>query len=268
METQTAPEIKQDYFAIKRMSNSAMKYFKLSPLHYLHYLAEPPVKTQPMLFGTAFHAAILEPEKFDSDFISEPQVDKRTKEGKEIAAAFAITNQGKTIIPAKDYETLKLMRDRIFNHLPSMELLNEVKEVEKEILWTDKVTGIELKGKLDGIGKNFIIDLKTCQSAQPNQFAATAYNLDYHRQAALYVDGCLENLIPVNNFYFIAIEKEAPYGISVNRASEAFIEAGRKDYSSILENFRYWKELDEPVVGYEFNSPFNQFEINPPSWLK
>ena len=263
------PETKPDYFAIKRLSNSAMKYFKLSPMHYLHYISDSEKKvTTAMVFGSAFHCMILEAEKFDDCFAMLPQLDRRTNAGKDAARIFEQENIGKQIITADEHATLIEMQTKIFAHEPSMELLNQVKEAEKEVLWSDKITGIELKGKLDGLGNNFILDLKTCQSAQPNQFAVHAFDYDYHRQAALYVDGCAANSIPANNFYFIAIEKEPPYGISVNRASEAFVENGRKDYQQILENFRYWKELGEPNVGYEFNSPFNQFDIQLPAWVK
>ncbi len=269
MKTETL-EIKtdQDYFAIDRLSNSRMSDFKRSPRHYLYAISNPTPSTPAMEFGSAFHMAILEPDKFESQYVTSPKCDMRTTIGKETWKTFAEANIGKTCISEPDMACLKRMKESLMAYAPARELIDQITEAEKPILWKDPLTGVELKGKLDGIGKNFILDLKTCQDANPANFASHAFNYDYHRQAALYLDGLKATGTIANNFYFIAIEKDAPHCVSLNRASDAFIEKGRSDYKAILENFRYWNELGRPDVGYEFANPFNDFDMNLPNWVK
>ena len=59
-----------NYFEIKRMSNSKMSYFKQSPMHYLFAMENPDKESAAMTFGSAYHAAVLEPEIFENDYVA------------------------------------------------------------------------------------------------------------------------------------------------------------------------------------------------------
>jgi len=273
----------QDYFDIDRMSNSAMSNFKRSPRHYLYFKQNKIPPTPAMLFGSAFHCYILENELFEKRFITidddaprrptlKQRNAKKPSENTIIAVdfwdRFNERARGKEIISTDDLETIKRMHDALYAHEPAMELINEITEVEKPLLWDDDITGIGMKGKMDGCNEDMTIDLKTCMNAHPDNFTIDAFNNAYHRQAALYMDGRGLSKMNKGDFYFIACEKEPPYGVSVMKCANDFIKHGRMVYVNVLEDFRYWQEMGSPDVCYEWKSPFGYHDLNLPYWVK
>ena len=267
---------KTDYYSLPQLSNSALNHFAISPKHYLWYKQNPPAPTPAMVFGQAFHCYILEPEKFKESFFvldtnNRPEKDKTMASNlnKEWKAGMIAANIKKTQIDSDDFEKLGAMKKSLMLHVGASELILQVTVTEKEIFWRDKVSGIDMKGKLDGYFTNNIIDLKTCQSAEPVGFVTHAINYAYHRQAALYIDGCRANKLQAANFYFIAIEKEPPYAVSVLNTSNEFERLGRNSYQRLLEDFAYWQQLGEPDIGYEWKNPIDTiFETELPQWIK
>ncbi len=273
----------EDYFAIPRWSNSSLSNFKRSPRHYLYHKANPKESTDAMIFGSAFHCFVLEPEKFDEQYCFVPPDApdrptsaminaKKPSESSIIRVAywndFTERNGKKIQLDAEDFEKIKRMKDSLMNHIPARELIDNIGQTEVPLLWKDDVSGIDMKGKMDGISDDFTIDLKTCMNAHPDSFSIDAFNNAYHRQAALYMDGRGLNKMHKGDFYFIACEKEAPYGISVMKCAQDFIQHGRQVYGSLLEDVRYWIEMGSPDVGYEWKSPFGYHDLNLPAWVK
>ncbi len=273
----------QEYYSLDRMSNSALSNFKKSPRHYLYFKEHSKEATPAMIFGNAFHTFILENDKFEERYCCVPPDApdrptnaminaKKPSESSIIRvnwwAEFNQKNGGKICLTTDDTEKLKRMADALWKHEPAMDLINEIGEVEKPLLWKDDVSGIEMKGKLDGVHSDFTIDLKTCMNAQPDSFSIDAFNNAYHRQAALYMDGRAENKMNKGDFYFIAIEKEQPHGVSVLKCAKDFIQHGRMVYGGLLEDVRYWVEMGRPDVGYEWRSPFGYHDLNLPAWVK
>src|SRR5690349_7675909 len=74
------------------VGSSHLKSIARSPAHYwsewLDPSRPPRTDTPAKWLGKAVHAAILEPERFKSDYVVGPRFDRRTKAGKEAAAAF------------------------------------------------------------------------------------------------------------------------------------------------------------------------------------
>ena len=265
METQAEYlSLAKDYYNIPRMSNSAMSHFRKSPKHYLHYISQPQEETEAMIFGRAFHCAVLEPDNFSHDYAVMPNIDRRTKEGKEKYEQFKAEAGSRTVLTIAQRDHIVRMSEALYAHRPSRELIDAIGETEKPVLWKDEITKVEMKAKLDAIGPNFILDLKTTQDAQPEEFARSAWYYNYHRQAAVYLDG----LQSKSDFYFIAIEKEEPHGISVLKCTAEFIQKGREQYEQILQDFIYWQSQGSPNVGYEFRNPFNVFDLNVPNYIK
>ena len=82
-----------------------------------------------------------------------------------------------------------------------------------------------------------ITDWKTTSNASPDELPLQMYKYGYHIQAAFYIDAIrsIKGNIPID-FYFIFVEKEAPYGVSVVKCSTGleeddwFLKIGRQEY--------------------------------------
>jgi len=264
---ETLPQNDKEYFALDRMSNSALKHFKRSPRHYLWNKQHKQQPTPAMIFGSAFHCFILEQERFKKDYAVMQNADGRTREGKAYKEQFYLEHGGKEIITMEDYFTLQKMQEKLSKNVFAMELLNEQGEVEKPFLWQDEISGVQMKAKMDKVCPDFTLDLKTTINAQPDSFANTCFN-EYLTQPSVYVDARHQNGMKQGVFYFIAIEKEQPYGISIHKVARDFIEAGRMSYTTILQDYAYWLEMGSPDVDYSWHAPKGYFTLNLPSWAK
>ena len=271
-----------DYYKIDRMSNSRLASFARSPRHYLYERNYPKEPTEAMIFGNVFHTLVLEPDKFSKRYalIDESAPKKPTsaqwnakKPSPESIAAmdwwrnFNELNFGKTIISQSDYITAGRMSEAIFDDKFAYELMHGIGEVEKSLEWDDDVTGVPMKMKMDGYNEDYTIDLKSCVNADPRVFAKTAFD-SYLTQPAVYVDGRGANKLKKGEFYFIAVEKSEPFGVSVLKCDKEFIQHGRYVYGQILDNYRYWCEMGKPDAGYEWHNPLGYHSLSVPAWVK
>lgn len=253
------------YYSIPRMSNSALKHFRRSPRHYLTN-KQFPVVTEAMVIGQAFHAFILEPDKFTGEFAVAPVCDRRTKEGKSTYAEFQLTlKPGQQIIFKDDMAMIERMRESLYDDAHARELLDSVAWAEKPFEWTDDITGVECKAKMDAGNDVFTLDLKSCENADPFTFASYAYN-NLLTQPAMYVDARGANKMNKGAFYFICIEKSPPYGVSVLKVGNDFIKEGRAVYGEILSDYAYWLEMGSPDVCYSWKAPLGYHMLNLPKW--
>ncbi|WP_162010793.1 hypothetical protein [Sodalis glossinidius] len=75
-----------------------------------------------LVLGTALHAAILEPERFATEYACAPSVNLRTNEGKERLVAFEAdcAEHGMTPLKQEDFDTVCLIRDSALASLLSL----------------------------------------------------------------------------------------------------------------------------------------------------
>ena len=94
------------YHSDDAVGSSLIRYLqKSTPLHALEMLATP-MASPAMSLGTALHAAILEPENDLAQAVVSPDIDKRSKAGKEEHAVFTAANEGRCIITADQAQQL------------------------------------------------------------------------------------------------------------------------------------------------------------------
>jgi len=254
---------------------SAEEYHKVSAISnsYLHRLKKIPALAKieqedkdAFLLGRAFHCLLLEgQEMFYSLFAIAPDVDKRTKNGKEDWAAFCAESVGKGILTTEQYESMAGMVKSVTDHPFAAKVLLEGKS-EQSVFWTDKTTGMYCKCRPDRVptgNHGVILDVKTTRDATQHGFTRSVAAYGYHRQAAFYLDGfnaASEN--KADAFIFIAVEKEPPYAVGCYTLSDADIDFGRMQNNELLEK-EIWCREHQVWPNYE--SP-NLIEINLPSW--
>ena len=169
-----------------------------------------------LLEGRVQHTVFLEHHNFDKEFVIQPNVDRRTKAGKEEYEDF-LTNVGSRQPIKQDlYDNCMARREVLSEFVPK-----ESDQVELTIcfIWNNQ----PCKGKLDWHTGTDIWDLKTCRDASPRGFKNAINAFKYHQQAAFYIAGCRAVGLPTEKFYFLAQEKPHPYPYAIYTLSEEAI---------------------------------------------
>ena len=260
-----------------------MKKLKISPMHFREM--EKMEETEAMIFGSAYHCYILEPEKFDNEFYvfnDQPIYEKLIGEGfqspratkayKEWAMAEANSVGNRKSISLQELESIKKMKDRLFSHFYAKMLLTNGRA---EIGFTGTIEtqfgAVNAKFKPDYIKdvKHLIVDLKTCQDASIDGFSRSAAEYDMHIQASFYADllSKIEGQGREFTFIFIAQEKKAPYAFNIFEASNQFISQGRYEYEHLLQLYKFCQDNNK-WPGYQIwcENKYGIQQLSLPSW--
>jgi len=244
-ETYMVPDLPaEDYHAGPQCSAGFLKKMKQSPYHAHYSRLHKSTPTPAMVFGTAWHAAFFERDKYLTDYAVLPEgLDKRTKEGKALWAD--LTAGGRTPISAADALVIDAMCQEAGRHPMAALLMTPALGglSEPSIFSRDPETGVVVRVRPDRLippcemfPNGLILDGKTTTDASPQGFGKQAWNLDYYIQAALYpqvVQRLFKTPEPPE-FWWLAIEKDAPYGCAVYQAGSDLIEYGSREVGQLL----------------------------------
>jgi hypothetical protein len=227
-----------------------------------HFFNQAPQKSTPnLLFGSAYHTLVLEPENFHAEYYCLDDAEKvleigggnprATKVYKEWRAEVEQANAGKTCLSTDEWTKLHDMHSALFADPAIGKLLsNGAAETSHYV----DFAGPLVKVRPDYLKAKAIIDLKTCEDASPDGFARAAANYGYHLQAALYCD-VLEHVTEVERlFVFVAQEKEYPYAAAIYKPTDGFLAQGRYEYQLAMD--KYTAALETGIrPGYEAFGP-------------
>ena len=235
----------EQYHRWDAMSNSWLKHIADASLKHFKYAREhPPGQTDAMLRGTVLHALCLEPLDFAARFALEPEVDKRTKLGRERLAQFADEVGGRTVISQSLYDSCRPMARALMAHPIARELLADGTP-EVSVVWDDADTGIRCKARYDYLLPPMLGDVKSTKSAEPFQFSRACNTYGYHRQGAFYLDGARAVGLDVDMFAFAAVEVAPPHDVIVYAADKPMLLAGRAQYKRALFMYKYALETHQ-----------------------
>jgi len=103
------------------------------------------------------------------------------------------------------------------------------------VFWIDPETEVLCKCRPDWLIPGAIVDVKSTEDASAEAFMRSAYNWQYHLQAAFYMDGMAAAWDEQPEaFMFLAHEKTAPWASAYYFADGEMIEAGRVEYRKAL----------------------------------
>jgi exodeoxyribonuclease VIII len=94
----------ETYQNLEGVNHHFLEYLRKSPAHAKYYKENKKIETSSMIFGKIIHSAVLEP---NIEMIIEPEINKRTKEGKELYQKFLSENIGKIIISDETFQIIK-----------------------------------------------------------------------------------------------------------------------------------------------------------------
>jgi hypothetical protein len=234
----------EDYHAEHCLSKSGMVYFDRYPAYYKWMQNHPTEATKPMLDGTQFHTAALEPTRYRNEYVVAPKCDRRTKVGKALWTEFQAENAGKIVVSQKDWDMVAGMVAAIGANEEACDLLSNCL-IEQSVFWNDPEHDFPCQCRPDAMKPPYVIDLKSCQDATYGAFQRDLVKYKYHWQAAHYLNG-LSQVSPAvyTEFIFIAVEKTPPYTCCVYPLDPVDVESTLMHLTDIYERFADCLETD------------------------
>lgn len=279
----------EEYEARPAASKHLLDALAVSPLHCWSYFLNPErtkqKETPAKALGSAIHVSILEPERFEKEYVQEPDKDEVQRDNprkildlaedyKREAKALGLKSTGtkpelkkvlseqvhnyyfwdelydklvagRKVLSQHDWRVVKAITARVRKH-PSASNLLSAGKAEQSIFWVDKDTGVQCKGRIDWLTPDSIIlDLKSTTDASPEGFQRSISKYRYYVQAAMYTDG-LQALGQLPPvFVFAAWEKSVPYASALYYATKEMLEEGRKEYKRLLKIYADCLSSDE-----------------------
>lgn len=174
--------------------------------------------------GTAVHAAILEPTRFEGLIRVEPKCDKRTKDGKALFESFEQSLMpGQTRISEEQFAVVRGIERSVRASRTCTQLLERAAVREMSVV--AEVEGVMCKCRCDAFGDGLVLDLKTTSGlACEEEFAKSVWNYGYAIQAAFYRLVMDRAGIPMTSFAWIACETNEPFGVACYRIDASVLD--------------------------------------------
>ena len=244
------------YRAAPALNWSLLKTIAKSPLHFRHRRDNPRPDSPTFRVGRAVHAAILEPERFEAEWV----VYAGRRAGKAWTAFFE-EHEGREILNATEYDTVVAMASAVRSR-PDLAAVLEDGLAEVSLLWHERFRGYDLifKARADWIyhdGDSWVVlDLKTTRDVEARSFGRDAARLMYHGQLAHYAEGLSATLggAPVRA-ELLVVETEAPHDCGLYRLDDVALQCGRARREQLLSRYAACVESGEwpgqlPEPGY------------------
>lgn len=232
-------DITKYYFDYPAINHSKLKDIDISERYYYlkHVIKEIEEEDiEAYIFGGLVHCILLEESEVENRYLFVGNIDKRTKEYKELVKS----NSDKIIIKDKDYTLAKKMVDAIKNNAYYNKLMKYKEHVivELPILWVDDKTGLELKAKPDFmiapienhpvLNNGLIVDLKT--TIDISKYRSWIVKYKYYSQASWYCDAYKQhfNTTEKPHYLNLFIEKNISCHIIWNSWPSYLLEIGDK----------------------------------------
>jgi len=227
----------EDYHAAPGVSKSGLDKIARSPAHFKY--SDKRKSTRAMEIGTAIHAAILEPERFDSEYCLTNAPLRTAKEYKEAK----IIHGSELTLTAPEAAKVIGMRKSVQSNMHAMQHLDIQGCAEVSMMCIDPETGVTIRARFDWLTDDgIVIDVKKTQDVRPNEFIKSVGNYRYHVQEAMY-SFIYEQVTgeKLKAFYFLAVEEEAPHSNQMYLLGDLSREIGayyfRRDLRTYAECF-------------------------------
>ena len=201
--------------------------------------------TQSVELGTHIHCAMLEPKRFNYEYVKAPDFDLKTKKGRDELEAFKRSiGSDKIILEHSIYQTIVNMRESILAHPTARDLLTKPGQSEISIFST--IEKIKVKARPDRIvepaafgGAHILVDVK--KTADIDKFKYSVRDFRYHVQDAFYSDvyEAVTGFKP--RFLFVVVSEKKSldrHPVRVFELDEQTKEIGRSEYLQDLDRIK------------------------------
>lgn len=195
--------------------------------------------------GNVVHAAVLEPDSFESMFMPLPFADpeKYRTGGGAISKTPKATKDYRVAVEAQraefpDHEHVEeteyrkglAMRDNVFTDPEVKTLLQAPGLIEATIVVTDPWFGLRWKFRPDKHIAQIaaILSVKTCQNAREDVFTHDFFKFQYHMKEWLYAALLPVAGLEVRNPWMLAIESTGTHDFQLFAINEAYLDMGEQ----------------------------------------
>jgi hypothetical protein len=231
-----------------------------------------------MRLGSISHCLALEKQNFEKkyyllDFDQMPDKDRphfRIKANAEWKQEHTERAQqaGLDLVTSEEIEHATKMVKAIYSDEVAVKLMREATGFESKLEWS--CLGLKFLGIRDITGNDFIADLKFVSNADPFAFKRYLFNNGVYRQGGMYLDGEMEGEFmgdPHKRVYFIAVESEEPFGVSVHELQPEVITFGVSEYRMLAGQLKQCMDADY-FPSYEYRSINGSHDVFLPTYIE
>jgi exodeoxyribonuclease VIII len=236
------------YDGIQALNYSGSKELLKSPAHYQAYLNQEREETKALRMGSLIHCAVLQPEMLNEKFITAPECDRRTKDGKATYEAFQSSlKPGQTVVSYEESAECHLIASSAKATLARLGVTFDA----TELMFTTDYNGVQLKCAIDGVAGDYLWDLKSTDDCSAAGCLKAIRGYRYNLQAYFY-RLCFETAFErrLLGFRFLFIEKTPPYATAVVEIGPELMSYACSDFEKALQAYRECTTLNEwPAYG-------------------
>ncbi len=245
-----------EYFSGPEQSKSSLwTLYNRSPYHARYGEREP---TTRMDFGTAVHAAVLEPDTFHTRVSRGPD-DRRGNKWKDAQAEAG----ERLLLPSHEYDRVQRIAD-ILHRNDMVRRLTRGAMIERSAFWTDAETGVKMRCRPDlyNPGMKVIADLKTCADARQFKFQKDVAEYGYFLQEPVYTEGWqAAGGGAVDGFVFLVVEPEEPFAFGIYELEPSAVEEGYAAYRQALTTYAECAKREADVRAQYASSGYNDMDM-------
>jgi hypothetical protein len=146
-------------------------------------------------------------------------------------------SSGLHFVRQSEYDAANRMRDAVFKHSEAAFLLAGGR-TEHTLLY--QYGGVDCKARPDLLPRNspVVVDVKKTLDASKHAFRASIRRYGYDIQAAWYLNAAERSNIRADEFIWLAVESDPPYGIALYSAGIGILSEGSARYESAIATYR------------------------------
>lgn len=243
----------QQYHADRtQLSSTGARKIMACPARFKYEQDHPPAPKRAWDFGKLAHRLVLGEGSPIQVIDADNWLSKAAKEARDTAYA-----NGVVPVLRSEYDAACQMRDSVMAHPTAGGIFAEG-TAELSGYWRDEPTEVGLRFRPDWMttvgGTVWCVDLKTTVNAEPNEFARSIAKWGYHAQASFYLRGLREGYGIDARFIFVAVEKTAPYPVSVIELDDEAIAAGDRMNREAIDLYAHciktdtWPAYDDGIT--------------------
>lgn len=248
-------------------SSTMLKNALVSPAHFIQGLLERFKGSRSTDLGTLIHTLVLEPHTVNEIIAIYPDDFTRAKD----SMAFKDANKDRYCLTLREFVAAQNMADKVLNSTfrgrPFHKFVEEG-EVEQSIYYTDPVTGLSCRTRLDLKHEDFTFDVKSTRYTETSLFRNQANALHYDLSAYMYT--LARYLLDQQNdvasakvkpFVLVPVCSEAPHTVHFMPCSVNFMENGKAKYERALAIIKGCTDVQSwPTLGGEIEMDITHWQ--------